>query len=310
MPSESSVKSEAMLIDYLENAAAEMKILGERLHTLDKEYRISYDRQVREEMARIKKEMRKKRSEIKEMIYLNLTEFRLIKKHFPLLLDVLLEDEWIGNALKTKVWLLDFKKLHKAECEKKLKKIKEHRGQLKEAREFIKGWVGKIDARSLTATWPALKGILVGESEKDDVLTAIDEADKKLRIEGWLLLFNEPFILGVLKRFIKRLKKATEEEYEKRTLMMKNEGKGSVAEYDAMKEFQKAKMKRARLERLCSHLLMVNQQFFENIKKGQMQTVWLDRESEDFVKKLFKNKNIPKIDENKWIREMKKRIEG
>ncbi len=296
-----------MLVDYLEGAAVELKEMQERLIELDKEYRKQFDRQVREEMNYVKKEIARKKREIDERIYSNFEELRLIKKHFPALFNIFIEDELIGPVLKKRAWLLDFKELQKKECERILHDIKSKRAELKEAKEFLKGWVGRIDAKSMIATWNVLKGVLKDEVDKSDALAIIEETDRKLRRESWLVILNNPFILKPLHKFFRMLKKANEDEYEKEALLQKTKGHGTLAEYNATKELRKVKKKRMRIERICRHILLANSAFLNKIRKQKM--TWRDGTIEKFMKSFLEKLETKPIEEKKWIKEMKKKLE-
>lgn len=296
-----------MFIEYLENAAAKLKEMQEKLNSLDREYRKEFDRQAREEINHVKKEISRKKHEIYEQVYSNLEELRLIKKHFPDLFNIFIEDELIGNALKKKMWLFEFKELQKKDCEKTLHEIRTKRAQLKEARDFLKGWFGKIDAKSLVATWSALKDVLKEEIDKNDALTAIDEHDKRLKKEGWLLVLIDPLILKPLHKFFRMLRKANEEEYEKRTALERTKGRGTLAEYNATKELRNVKKKRMRIERICRHILLANTDFLKKIRKQRM--TWRDSISDKFMKTFLEKLETKTIDEKKWIKEMRKKLE-
>lgn len=297
-----------MIIDYLEDAAGNLRVLGNKLKELEAEYKKSFDRQAREEMARIRKEIAKKRHEMKMQVYLHLDELRLLKKHFPMLLEVLMEDENIGHVLKKKAWLLDFKVLQKKDCEKRLLEIRKKRKQLRETKDFLRNWVGRIDVKSIVATWPVLKDALnEGEVDKEDILTAVSDMDKKLKNEGWQLMLNDPFILKPLDRLLQMLKKAQGEEYDKRIAFDKAKGKGTTQEYNTGKVLLGTRRKKAKIERMCMHLLLANSHFLNKIKKQDM--TWCDKTTGLFMKKLLEKLNAPEIHEDRWVKEMKKKLD-
>jgi hypothetical protein len=298
---------DVMLVDSLEKIAEEIAELQERLKQLDKEYKKEFDRDIKEEMNRIRKEIKRKKYELNECVYNNLEEFRLLKKHFPDLFNIFIEDEIIGSTLKKKEWLIEFKELKKKECEKKFGEIKAKQAQLKEAKAFLKGWVGPIDARSLGATWNVLKDVLADKMEKDEALAAIEDASKKLKKEGWLVMLNEPLILQPLRRFFKMLKKASEEEYEKKAALEKAKGRGTISEYKATKELRDAQKKRKKIERMCRHLLLANSKFLHKMKNRKI--TWGDSATEELLRNVLNKIEIKNIDEKKWIKEMKKRLE-
>ena len=206
------------------------------------------------------------------------------------------------------IWLIEFKELPRKECEKKLLEIKNKRTQLREARDFLKVWVGKIDAKSLVATWHVLKDVLREEVEKGEALTEMEELDKKLRQEGWLVILNDPLILRPLHRFFRELKKANESEFERAGALEKTKGRGTLAEYNAAKELRKAKKKQKKWERLCRHILLANSNFLNKIRKQKM--TWRDSTADKFMKKFLEKLEVKPIDEKKWVKDMKKKLEN
>ncbi len=297
-----------MFIEYLEKVTAELNWMENKLQVLEKEYRKGFDRQAREEINGIKKEIKTKKLEIGEKIYENLWEMRLIKKHFPALFTVYIEHETIGPVLKNKMWLIDFKGMPIKECEKKINEIKNKRKQLKESIKFLKGWVGSIDAKSMVATWNVFKDVLKEKDkrDKDEVLALIKEMNKASLREGWLVMLNEPLILKPLYRFFTLLKKAYENEYEKKNAFEKSKGKGSISEYNTTKELREAQKKRMRIEKLCRHLLLANSHFLAKIKTNK--PTWRNKSIDNFIKGFLNSIKIPNIDEKKWLNEIKSKL--
>lgn len=295
-----------MLVDYLENASQELREITERIHATDAEYRKSFDKQLRQEMQEIKKELRKKRYDIYEEISKNIQELYLIKKYFPELLDVFIQDEYLGAIIKRKVWILKFKKLTKDQVEKCIKDVKDRRKQTKEVKKFLKKWVGTIDARSMEATWPVLKGKLDIAQDKEDAMEKVDEIDRELRREGWALLLNESHINKYLKRMFVKFEKATSDTVEKKGILEKSTGKGTLVESNAMKEFKKADKTRRKMERLCKHILFSSPDVLINLKNGK--TDWRSAGGSIFMNNFVKKLDFKKINEDQWLREMKKKI--
>ena len=55
-----------LFIDYLENISARLRQSIEKLQALNQQYKKVYDKQLREEIAHVKKEMMKERKELKQ----------------------------------------------------------------------------------------------------------------------------------------------------------------------------------------------------------------------------------------------------
>ena len=183
-----------LLVDYLEDAAAFLKEKRKRLEKLNELQRKIYDRDIKNEMLEIKKEVTKKTSEIYGEILVNLDEFQAIHKYFPQLLEAFLEDEYIGKILSKKMWLLHFQPLPPSEAAIRLEQVRGARAQLRHAQRFVRGWVGNMSSRALITTYPILQGQMEGEIDKHDVLEVIEKLDKTFLKEGWLVLLSDSLI--------------------------------------------------------------------------------------------------------------------
>ncbi len=294
-----------MLIDYLEGTSAELRKMKSSFQEMNRQYRKFYSRDIRSEMTSLKSEIQKLRREINEQLYFDLEELILIKKHFPDFFNTLLEDDCIGELVKSKAWLIERKEESKEEATARLKKIKSERKQLCDARAFLDTWPRtKIDSKSLTATWPILKGLVKGELEKSDALESIKKKDNELKREGWKELINESMVDLPLKRFLARIKKLHMQEEEKEYAMHHAKGKGSVKEYDALKELESVQKERTRAEKLCIHLLLANRNYLIKIKKKKQ----FGRSGPTDLERLAMKIQLKKISENPWLREMKERL--
>ncbi len=292
-----------MLIDYLETSSEELHILEERIQKLDEEYRKCFDKQIRQEMDSIRKEIRHKKTEVYERIIKDVQEIYLLKKHFPQLLDVFLEDKQIGMILHRKSWLFEFRNIKATD--KELTEIKKKRKELSDARDFLKKWVGKIDSKSLTATWPMLKGKIKDENDKDEVMTVILEEEESLKRQGWLVMLHEPHIIKPLKKIIEKLKKASEDAAQKSVDLGKSKGNGTTAEYNATKALREAQKKKRIAEKECRHLLYANPEFLMKLKT---ETKWNKMKVDIFANNFIKKIEYLPIKEDVWLREMKKKI--
>lgn len=296
-----------LLIDYLEEAAAYLKEKKEALRKLDKMYRRVYDSDLVREMKSIRLEMARKRSEVTTELLYNLEEFRALHKYFPQLLQAFMEDGYIGKVIRKKAWLLDFKPAGAEEAAAKLEQLRQWRAQLKDAKKFLRGWMGKVDARSFCATYPALRGYLKGEVDKEDVIQVIDGVDKLLRREGWLLLITDSLIHVPLSKFIIKYNDIRFDETKARLALARMRGRGTVAEAqatDALREIQK---KKEHYERVITQLFLANPFYLESMKKKK---TWLSRDKTGVIERFAKGITPHKIKERVWLNEMRKKLEG
>lgn len=299
-----------MLVDYLEEASADLRELDSKLVKLSHQYKQFYYAELREEMNGIKKKIHKKKQEIIDNIYKNSQEFFLIKKHFPQFFQLLKEDEQLAKIFEQVSWLSDFKILDSKQASSIITEIKKQRAIIREIKDFLKKWTGKIDSRSLIATWDILKGELTGELEKDEVLQVLNRKNKELRRKGWLVMLNEPFIFKQLAKIFEKLKKLRNEVIEKKTEVEKSKGKGTLAESAKLKELKKTESKKRKLERMCEHMLLVNHAFLIKIKsqKPSFRTNYKTENINNVVLSIINNLNVKTIDEKKWLAEMKNKL--
>jgi len=295
-----------MLIDYLEEAAAELGQKKRAYQELHRQYKKFYSKDIRDEIAALHKEMGKKRAEVNERLYEGLRELLLIKRYFPELYAMLLEDEGIGGLVRAKDWLLERKEERKDDAGKRLERIRADRAQLREARKFVEGWPRlRIDAKSICATWPALRGAIKGELDREDVLAAIAKKDKGLVRAGWVVLINESMVDVPLRGLLERVKKLRNEELKRRAEAAEAKGKGSIKEYEALKEVENARRERERMERVCRHILLANPAYLERMKKE----LKAGRKNKTDLERMASMTAVKKINEAEWLREMRKRLE-
>jgi len=295
-----------MLIDYLQESSEELRRKREEYRSLFREYKRYYSRDIRDELNAKKEEIRKMRTEISEHMYENLQELVLIKRYFPDLYAMLLEDESIGGLIRKKDWLISRKEEKKEQADGRLRALKAGRSQLREAKKFIEKWPRPaIDAKSVIATWPVLKGVIEGEPDKLDALAAMEKKRKELVREGWSVLLNQSMIGDRLNAFVEKIKKFRVEESAKRIEAEKAKGRGSVPEYEAIKEFEKARKERERMERVCGHLLLANPMFLEKMRK-ELRT---GKKNKTELERMIEKTVVKKINETTWLKEMKKRLE-
>ncbi len=295
-----------MLIEYLEQSAAELHTLEQRLLSMANQYRMFMDRDIRGQMEELKKEIRKNQAKILSKVYIHMQEFVLLKTHFPSFFQVLKEDPYLSRIINRIEWLFEFKKLDAASCQAELLKIKEERRQLREAKDFLKKWVGKIDKKSMEATWSILKGQIADKMDRDEALQVIKNKNKELRRKGWLLIINEPFIISVLNRLFEKLKKIREHEAETKLEIERLKGKNIYARSDAEKRLKLAIKERKKMERKCEHVLLANYDYLLKIKKQR--PTWRDKNANIFMQNLIEKININPINEKAWIAEMNKKL--
>lgn len=296
-----------LLIDYLEETAEYLREKTEKLQKLDEQYRRLYDRDLRREMALIKQDMRKKRSEVTNKLLFNLEEFRYLVKYFPELLKAFMEDEYIGKIISKKAWLLDFQQVPPQQAAAKLEQLKMWRAQLKDAKKFTRKWVGKVSARAFVATFPVLRGYLKKDMEKDEVMEVIKKVDRLLRREGWLLLISDALIQIPIAKFMSKIRRFRYEETMAEAELKRAHGKGTVAEAKALRKYQKMKRKKEHYENVLIQILLTNPSFLRSIKKKKH---WLSREQSSALERFAEDITPRRVKERAWLDEMKKRLES
>lgn len=294
-----------LLIDYLESAAAWFREQREALRKLDAQYRKSADRDVKREMISLRGQMRKKSSGVGDELILRLDELRYLKKYFPELLGAFLEDPDVGPLLEKKAWLLDFRPMPPQEASMRLQELKAWRAQLRDARKFLRGWIGTVNARAFAATYPLLRGYVHGEMDKEDVAAAIKKADGVLRREGWLLLITPALVEIPLAKFISAFSQASYEEGAAKAECRRAEGRGTIAEAAALRKLQQAARKRAHYERAVRHILLASPEYLSSLKKRS----WLARGKQSALQRIARDVTPHAVKERVWLNEMRRRLE-
>jgi hypothetical protein len=295
-----------LLVDYLEDAAAYMREKKEKLKKLDAQYRRIYDRDIKKEMAQTRLEIAKKSSEVTNELMYHLDEFRALNKYYSELLQAFMEDEYIGKTISKKAWLLDYKPLPPQQAAAKLGELRQWRAQLKDAKKFIKRWVGTVDARSFGATYPVLRGYLKGEMDKVDARAAIEKADKFLLKEGWLLLISDSLIDIPIAKFMTKINTLRYEEMGARAALARATGRGTVAETVALRRFQEITKQRQHYEKVLTQVLLANPNYLKKLKKKKN---WLSREKAGNLDKLVQSITPHTIKERSWLNQMRKRLD-
>jgi hypothetical protein len=293
-----------LLIDYLEEATAYLRERKEKLKRLDAQFRKIYDSDLKHEMAEIRREIAKKSGEVTTELLYNLEEFRALHKYFPELLQVYMEDEYIGRIISKKAWLLDYRPLPPAEAAARLNQLREWRSQLRDAKQYLKRWVGTVDAKAFAATYPLLKGHISGDMYKSDVEAQIDKVDKILLREGWLLLISDSLIQIPIAKFMTHINQLRFEEVQAKGEAVRARGRGTVAETAALRKFQSIQKKRLHYERALTQLLLANPGFLRAAKKKKN---WLSREKAGNLERIIAGITPHTIKERVWLNEMKKK---
>jgi len=296
---------EALLIDYLEEAAGYLSKKTARLKELNRQYREVYDKQIREEMDRVRKEIGKKRAEIVEMFYENIDELRHLKKYYPDLLEVFMEDENLGKILRKKSFLFENSKpLNEREALKKLNEVIVKRRKLRDAKKFLHKWSGSISGKQLGATYPTLKGKIKGSVDKYEAVEIIKDLNAELRKEGWMIIINSPLVLGEVNRFAGQKKMLEFQEVQAKKACDDAKGRGTATEYNAQKKLEGIRRKKHHIEKMMKHLLLTNTELLATLKKSRG---W-SRGRVDPVSKFAETVPLNRIKEKTWLEKMKKRL--
>ncbi|MBN1169719.1 hypothetical protein JXA56_01720 [Candidatus Micrarchaeota archaeon] len=294
-----------MLVDYLEESAEYLKQKYEHLERLEAQYIKVYDRDIKREVGIIKGEIRKKKSEITSQLLLNLEEFRYLNKYFPDLLNAFIQDKYIGKYIAKKSWLLNYKPLPPQEAAKQLEILYQMRTQLKDAKKFLRTWVGTVNSRAFCATFPVLKGEFEGKLEKDEVIEIIEKTDKKLIKKGWLLLITDSLIHIPLAKFSNKLTTLRYDELSAKSAMKAARGRGTVAEASAIRKYEKVKRQADHYENILIQILLANPEYVNNIKKNKN---WLSRVPRNAIEKLSEKVTPRKVKERAWLNKMNKKL--
>jgi hypothetical protein len=294
-----------LLIDYFEESAAYLRERKEKLQRLEDQFKRIYDRDIKKEMAEIKREISRKNMEITTELLFNLEEFRALNKYFQDLLSVYMEDEFIGKVLQKKSWLLDYKSLPPAEAAAKLQQLKAWRAELRDAKKFLRGWSGTVNAKSFVATYPSLRGHISGDMDKIDTVAAIEKADKLLLREGWLLLISDSLIHIPLTKYATLINKLRYEEIVAKNDYARTKGRGTVPETIALRKLQQISRKKTHCETSVIQILLSNPEYLKGLKKKKN---WLSRDKSGTIELIAKKVTPHTIKERVWLDEMKKRL--
>jgi len=298
--------SEELLVDYLEEASAYLRLRRDELIEFRRQYEQLYDKDIREEMNILNEEIKKKKTEVTDHLYENAEELRYIRKYFPDYFEILLEDEEIGGILRKKEFLYRQGSISGDKAVHKLVEITNARRRLRDAKNFLETWHGSITEKQLTATYPVLKGRIKGNVESGEAIAKIKEFDKELKKEGWMAIVgSKELILQVIQKFIERLKRAELLHMQASMKYEQAKGKGSVTEYSALKALKKTEKRKEHLKRMIGHLLLANPEFLSSMKK---QSGWLQKKKKTELEKFAEKVGIKRIREKTWLEKMNKKL--
>jgi len=296
-----------LLIEYLEEAAAYLRERRQKLQKLDDQYRRTYDRDLKVEMGRLRSEAAKKSSEANYQLLLNLDEFRALHKYFPELLQAYMEDEYIGRVVSKKSWLLDYKPIPPQQAAAKLEQLREWRVELKDAKQYLRRWVGSIDTAPIIERYPILRGYVSGKMDKSDALLGIDKADKVLLKEGWLLLISDSLIQIPIAKFMSRINSLRYEESQAKAQAVRSAGKGTVAETNALRKLEEVMKGLHHYEHVLEQVLLANPSYLRSLKKRRS---WTSKERSGNLDRIAQGITPRSIKERVWLDDMKKKLEG
>ncbi len=296
-----------LLVDYLEESVTYLRGKRDTLRKLETQYRNVYDPDLKKEAAAIRQDMRKKVGEVTLELLLNLEEFRALHKYFPELLGAFMEDEHVGPVISKKAWLLDFKDIHPQTAAARLEQVRLGRATLRDARKFLRRWIGKVQARSFVATYPVLKGYLTSDMDKEEALEVINKADRALLREGWLVLITTSLIQMPLARFIGKWNQLSYEEVKASAEFQSSKGRGTVAEAKAGLKLKAVSRRKEHYENVIRQILLANPAFLKSLKKKKN---WLSREKGSHLERFAQGVTPHSLKERAWLNDMRKKIEA
>ncbi|NYZ77124.1 hypothetical protein H0O02_02295 [Candidatus Micrarchaeota archaeon] len=294
-----------LLVEYLEESAAFLSQKKKRLRELSREYREVYDKQIREEMEQVRSGIRRKKTEIVETLYENVDELRHLKKYFPELLEIFMEDESIGAIMRKKSFLFEnLKQLGDKEAREKLNIIRMERRQLRDAKKFLHRWTGTISGKQLGATYTILKDAVKGTVDKEEAEEIVGRADAEKRKKGWMVLINSQLAAGPLNALLGKKRMLELAVVEKTKAYEAAKGRGTSAEYSAKKNLEALGSEKSHAEKMIKHILLTNPDFVSALKKSKGWSLG----KKDPMKEIAEGIPIRRIREKVWLERMRKRI--
>ncbi|MBI5223250.1 hypothetical protein HY990_02415 [Candidatus Micrarchaeota archaeon] len=294
-----------LLIEYLDDASIKIAKMQDEIHSIKQQFLKISDSDLRRDLSRKKVELKKFSATIKEYLLVHLDELRYLRKYYPDLLISFQSDPNIGPILETRLWLLDFKELPASEASFLLGQLRRQRQGIKEVRLVLRGSHGKIDLTSILKQYPFLRGRLRENMVREDAFVALDQFDRILLREGWLLLLTKTLIKIPLSKYLDKLSHygyrlilATKESH-------KASGRGTVMETAALKRIEKLKQKIMHYEKFTHQILLANPSFLMSIKTKDK---WLSHERKTILDKLARTITPVLVRERIWLNQMQKKL--
>lgn len=295
-----------LFIDKVDDILGQIKQNEQQLQILNEKYNKLLDKDLRVEINSLRQEIAKGKLHIRKIVFYNIEEISLIKKYFPDFFKMICDYETLGKIVSAREWLLELPKYEKKNGEKILKEIRQKRIEAKQAKQTLLKWVGEIDTKAIGATWPFLKNKIQKTDDVEDIIEKVLEEEKELRRKGWAVLLSEGFILETFKKNLIRLEKLKATMFEAKQECEKSSGKGTIAEYNAKKDYEGAEKQYKKIETFCSEILLSNPLFLIKIKSDPViySKDAMKHQIANFISKL----KIQKIDIKNWKVQMKAKI--
>ena len=84
----------------------------------------------------------------------------------------------------------------------------------------------------------------------------------------------------------------------------KSKGKGTVAEANALRKYEKVRRNRIHYENVIIQLLLANPAYSRSLKKRN----WLSREKKSVLEKIAQRVTPHKVKERTWLNQMNKKL--
>ncbi|MEK6982185.1 MAG: hypothetical protein AABX38_04610 [Candidatus Micrarchaeota archaeon] len=297
-----------LFIDKIEGVVTQIQQKEQKLQVLNEKYKKLLDKDLRNEINELKQGINQDRLHIRKIVFYGIQEISLIKKYFPEFFKLLCEYEVIGKVISAKEWLLELPNYDKKNGQKELILIRQQRKEAKQAKETLLKWVGQIDPKAIGATWPFLKNKIGPREQAEDILEKVSQEEKELRRKGWAILLSDEFILDTFKKNLIRLEKLRGKLFEVKKACEKSSGKGTIAEYDAKKDYEEAEKNYKKIETFCNEILLSNPQFLLKIKSDQ--TIYSKDQTRIQITNFISKLKIQKINLKNWKEQMRIRIKN
>lgn len=296
---------EKVLIDYLDDASANLRECVQRMQGMNREYRESGDRELRKDIDSLRADMRRKRTEILDALYSNMDELMHLRKYFPELLALLYEDEHIGKLLSKKRWLIERGPMKPEEAKERLAGIKAERRMLRAARAELSMKGRQVVSRQFLAAYPALQGIVREGMGREEAIEKIAGQNRQLRLAGWAVLLDSSLIGIPASAMFRKLGMLQAEEDGLRVMLEDAKSGGTVAEHNARKRLESAESRRKSQERKLRHLLLSNPDLLDSLKR---KPGFGPKPKPGTLESFAQHISAKRVKERAWLDAMKKRL--